>query len=510
VEKLMTKQTDLPNVSRTLQNQHKLLRIDDCDKLDINTVWQYYRDYVNAAQVDLISSFGFGQELIVKAQGCTLKTQSGKEILDFTGGIGVLNHGHNHPRILAARKSFQEKHCMEVHKNYFSPYLAALSFNIAQLLPEDLNISYFPNSGAEAVEGALKMAYKYHQGQRHYILHSDISYHGKLLGAGSISASKELFFRFPEISGCRSFEYANIASIKQQIETLKQQNGQSDIYAIIIEPMSASSLRQCSESFLSQLRQLCTHHNIILIFDEVFTGWGKTGELFYFMHYNVVPDIVVSSKSLGGGKASIAAYIARQSVFKQAYGQLSDATLHSTTYNGFGEECLTAMEALNILIDDNYLLATKNIHQQIQKGLTVLQNEFPNIIKEVRGQGALQGILLASGPDFLHKITALLPMSLLHDDRFVQKLVTAAVINELYNRHQILTYYGENKEIILMAAPSLIVTESQINQFILALRQCFSQGLLKLTIKFIQSKLFNQFLSTIQSFKTTPLQKQDK
>ncbi len=180
-------------------DQERLLSIEDCENLDISQVWQYYRDYVNPGQVELISSFGFGQDLIVKAEGCWLETQSGRRILDFSGGIGVLNHGHNHPRILSARKTFQDKGYMEVHKNYFSPYLAALSHNIAKLLPADLNIAYFPNSGAEAIEGAMKMAYKYHRCKRQYILHSDISYHGKLLGAASISASCELHFRFPEI-----------------------------------------------------------------------------------------------------------------------------------------------------------------------------------------------------------------------------------------------------------------------------------------------------------------------
>lgn len=474
----------------------KLLTTEDCDTLDMSTVWQYYRDYVNAGQVELISSFGFGQELIVKAQGCWLETTSGHRILDFTGGMGVLSHGHNHPKILAARARFQQRLHMEVHKNYFSPYLAALSHNIAQLLPGDLNISYFSNSGAEAIEGAMKMAYKSHQGQRRFILHSDISYHGKLMGAGSISASRELHFRFPEIPHCQSFEYGNLDSIKALIDSIRQINGESDIYAIIIEPMSASSLRQCSESFLLGLRRLCDQHRIVLIFDEVFTGWAKAGALFYFMQFDVLPDIVVTSKALGGGKASISGYVARQPIFKKAYGKLSDTTLHSTTYNGFGEECVSAIEAINILVDDDYVGRSRTIHRQLQQGLLNLKQRFPDIIKEVRGAGALNGVLLSTGPDILAKLTRIIPGSFFNDERFVQKLVTAAVINELYNQHRILSYYGENREIVLMAAPSLVIQPQEISLYLDALHECFSQGLLLLCLKFVKSKVFSKFLNT--------------
>ncbi|MGY9006987.1 MAG: aminotransferase class III-fold pyridoxal phosphate-dependent enzyme [Alphaproteobacteria bacterium] len=135
-----------------------LFSLNDCDQFSIDEIWDHYRHYVSGSQVDLIASFGFGRDIAGRAEGCYIYTKSGRKILDFTGGIGVLSHGHNHPRILKARQDFQARQKMEVHKNFFSPYVAALSHNIAQLLPDDLNISYFANSGSEAVEGAIKMA----------------------------------------------------------------------------------------------------------------------------------------------------------------------------------------------------------------------------------------------------------------------------------------------------------------------------------------------------------------
>ena len=152
----------------------KLLSVDDAKKLDIQTVQKLYKDYISESQLNFFKNFSFGNDIIQKAEGSFIYTDKNKKILDLTGGIGVLNHGHNNDRILGERIKFQNEKKMEVHKLFFSQYLAALSYNIAQMLPGDLNRSFFPNSGAEAVEGAIKLAYKFYNGARKNIIHSDI------------------------------------------------------------------------------------------------------------------------------------------------------------------------------------------------------------------------------------------------------------------------------------------------------------------------------------------------
>lgn len=457
----------------------------------MDQVWDLYRKYVNPGQVDLISTFGFGRDLVKTAEGVWIETADGRRILDFTGGIGVLNHGHNHPRLLKVRKDFQDRKKMEVHKNYFSPYLAALSHNIALLLPGDLEVSYFPNSGAEAVEGSVKMAYKYHNGNRKSILHSKISFHGKLLGAASLTASPELDYEFPRIPNCISFEWNSLGSVESLIETTLKEDGSSDLYAIIIEPMSGSSLRICSEIFLRGVRNLCDMHDIILIFDEVYTGWAKTGYLFNFMRVDdLIPDILVSSKSFGGGKSTIAAYIARRKVFMKAYGNMNDATLHSTTYNGFGEETVTALEAVNIIVEENFVDRAQEIGKILKEKLTKLQSDYPSIISDVRGEGALWGILIEPPLKGLKSLTEILPSKFFKDKRFIDKLVTAAVIEELYSEHNILTFYGSNEEIPLIISPSIVVKDVEINMFVDALDTVFKKGLIPLVLKLAKKKFF--------------------
>jgi len=469
-----------------------LLSSSSASALSIKDIHEMYSKYVSSSQVDLISSFLFGNETVEYSEGCYIHTKQSNRILDLTGGIGVLNHGHNHPRILKVRKEFNEKKRMEVHKNFFSPYVAVLSHNIAQLLPNDLNISYFPNSGAEAVEGAMKMAYKYHDGKRKSILHTDISFHGKLLGAASITGSPELHFDFPKIPGSYSFKYDDIDSVVNLIGRLRNDDGSSDVYAIVVEPLNASSMRSCSSHFLVRLRELCDNENIILIFDEVYSGWGKTGHLFNFMRVDdLVPDIVTYAKSFGGGKSSISGYTARESVFRNAYDNKRDATLHSTTYYGFGEECVTAIEAVNIIVEEKFIEKSKEIGSRMSEGLSNISSKHSDLIIEVRGSGALWGVIINPGitEKVIGMLSAVFPVGLLNDKLFAKKLCTGAVISALYDKYKILSFFGSNQDVPLILSFPLVAGEDEVDYALSSLDSVFSLGMPTLISQFVINKI---------------------
>jgi putrescine aminotransferase len=470
----------------------ELISLDGCEQLTARQVQDLYREYVSSSQVSLMTSFGFGRELAGRAEGVWIWTHDGRRILDFTGGVGVLNHGHNHPRILAARKRFQDACRMEVHKTYFSPYVAALSHNLAQVLPGDLNNSFFPNSGAEAVEGAVKLAYKYHSGRRNLIMHADISFHGKLLGSGSLTGGAQNHFRFPGIPGVLSYPYGDLEAVASAVESSRTSKGKCDVYAILIEPFSASTIRCCSEEFLRGLRAICDANDIVLIFDEIYTGWGKTGSLFYFMRYpGLVPDILTTSKSFGGGKSSISAYIARRPVFERAYDNLADSLLQSTstTYYGFGEETATAIEAVNTAIEEDYPAQARAIERILAPGLERIRKEHSCVIADVRGAGALYGIFIDAGPRILDLAGKLAPGGLKRDPNFRIKLVSCAVVDSLYRDHGIYTYYTLNGKNPLVAAPSLVAEPQDIEYFIDSLDQTLSQGMPRLLTRFLREKV---------------------
>lgn len=467
-----------------------LITFDECATLGIERIHELYGAHVSRSQVALIGSFGFGRDLVDHAEGAWIHLVGGRRILDFTGGVGVLNHGHNHPRILAVRDRFRQEGRMEVHKNYFSPYVAALGHNLAALLPGDLNVSYFPNSGAEAVEGAVKLAYKYHGGRRGTVLHTDIAFHGKLLGAYSLTASPEIHFPFPEIPGTDSFAFGDLDSFTAALDRHRGSDGGCDVYAVVLEPFSASSLRECSPEFLREVRRICTELDVVLVFDEVYTGWGRTGELFHFMHHpGLVPDVLAMSKSFGGGKASISCYVAREPVFRKAYDNLADATLHSTTYYGFGEETATALEAVAVAVDEDFPGRAGRIGAQLGAGLSELVERHPRLVAGTRGRGALHGLLLRGGPQIPDRIRAALPGSFAKDPRALPKLLTAAVIAALYRDHGVLTYYGSNREIALIASPPLVAGPEEVDLFLTALDQVLAQGASRLLAGFVKEKV---------------------
>nr|MDT0656507.1 aminotransferase class III-fold pyridoxal phosphate-dependent enzyme [Micromonospora sp. DSM 115978] len=440
-----------------------------------------------------MTTFGFGRELVEHAEGVWIRLRDGRRVLDFSGGVGVLNHGHNHPRILAARRRFAEGRRMEVHKAFFSPYLAALSHNIAALLPGDLSVSYFPNSGAEANEGAIKMAYKYHGGRRDTILRADISFHGKTLGAGSLTGSSENSFEFPGLPGAVVHRYADLDSVRAAVDAARTPRGGCDVYAILVEPFSASSMRHWSADDLYGLQRLCRERDIIVIYDEIYTGWGKTGSLFYFQrHPDLLPDILTYSKSLGGGKASISGYTAREPVFRRAYDRLADVILHSTTYYGFGEETATAIEAVNVVVEDDYPARARELGTLLGAGLEQLARAHPEVVQRVAGTGALWGVFLGGGPAVLDLAGKLVP-GFSGDPRFRTKLVTLAVIAHLFREHGIMTYYSPNVENPLVVAPSLVAGADDVAYFLSALDATLARGLPRLLTSFVREKVTSRW-----------------
>ncbi|MEC8485060.1 MAG: aminotransferase class III-fold pyridoxal phosphate-dependent enzyme, partial [Pseudomonadota bacterium] len=181
--------------------------LEEVFSLTAHDVRDLYNDFINPGQVNLLTAFGPGRDTVTHAEGINITLDNGRIIKDFTGGIGVLNLGHNHPRILAVRRQFNADRRMEVHKNYLSPAVALLGKEVSNLFYGKLPVSYFCNSGAEAVEGAIKMAYQAHDGGRKLVACSDMAFHGKLIGAGSLTSSPEVSIEFPKVPGVVRFEY---------------------------------------------------------------------------------------------------------------------------------------------------------------------------------------------------------------------------------------------------------------------------------------------------------------
>ncbi len=467
----------------------KLYTVNDCKKLNINNIKKIYKKNISKTLVGILESFSFGNSLINKAEGQYIYNGE-KKILDFTGGLGVLNQGHNLKKVISERIKYQNEKRMEVYKNFLSPYLAGLSHNISELLPKKLDYSFFCNSGAEAVDGAIKISYKYFNGARKYILHSDISFHGKLLGSLSISNQNE--FIFPKIPNTLKYKYNDINSVKKLVKKYRNKDKSSNIYALIIEPFSASTYKMCNEQFLKDLKKICDDNKIILIFDEIYSGFFKTGKFFHFMYSKITPDILIMSKSLGGGKASISGYISNRNIATKSYDNLKDVLLHSTTYNGFGEECITAIESINYMIDNDFEKKSQIIESRLLIHLKKLKEKY-QIIKKYSGKGCTYGIEF--NQNYISNIILKsFSNKLVNDNKFYEKLFVTAVMEKLYSSYNILTTFKFSKGIYLSIEPSLIVSIKDIDYFFESLEKVLTTNKNILFIKILKNKLVNKFL----------------
>ena len=471
----------------------KLYTVEEASNFDVKTIHGLYNQYVNSSRVDLLSVFGFGNEVVSHSEGLYIYTKDGKKIFDFTGGIGVLSHGHNHPRIIEARIKYQLQKKMEVHKNYFSPYIAALSHNLAQLLPGNLRYSFFPNSGSEAIDSAMRAAYKYHDMERSFVLYSDIAFHGKLLGPSSITSSPENDYPYPKIPHTYQYKFDSLESLQKLVTEFRDNNGVSKVAAIVVEPFSISNMRPASEEFLRGVRRLCDLENIVLIFDEVYSGWCKTGTMFYFMRYpGLAPDILCMAKSFGGGKSSISGLVINEKVFSQSFNNPSSANLLMSTFYGFGEETATAIEAVNIMVEDRYVERARHIQEYLRPKLQQLCEKYPNQIKGFGGSGAIYGLFLNCGPEILGKLVQLLPGDMFKDDLFFKKLVTASVVSALYERSNVLSFTSFAQNTHLIISPPLITNDEELDYLIKALEDVFEYGLIKCISDFAKRKFFRK------------------
>ena len=366
---------------RYLKMNNKLYGYKDIDSINYDEVKSQYINHINPVKAKLLSVFKAGKVIIDRAEGSYIYEKSGNKILDMTGGYGVLNHGHNHPRILEARRYCLESQKLEVNKNFMSQGMAALCNNLSAVLPKNLNKYFFPNSGSESVDMAMRICLinAKHDKNKNVFLVSSKAFHGKSLGPQALGTSGELEARFAVGLNVEYFDIKDLSSLA------KFQN-RSNICGIFIEPFSASTMTEVGSQFLVALKDLAKQLNAPLVFDEIYSGWCKTGPLFNFMRTNVSPDMLCFAKSLGGGKSSIAG-IAYTDELSKVFESDKLCNYLSSTYYGFFEETVTAAEAIKIAIDEKFEEKASLIEHQMNELSGKLQNGL-----RLEGKGALWGL----------------------------------------------------------------------------------------------------------------------
>jgi putrescine aminotransferase len=394
--------------------------------MDIYTeVYEKYVQYMNPGLAKLMGFAGFGVEMY--GQGSYIYDHEDKKYLDCLGGYGTFSLGHCNPEVIQAVKDQMDRLPLS-GKAFFSANAANLAEKLASIAPGDLQFSFFCNSGAEAVEAALKMA-KGATG-RPKIVSTHGSYHGKTLGALATTGREKYRKKFlPLMPGVEFVEYGNIEALRAMVD--------GETACFIVEPIQGEGgIIVPPDGYLRAAREICDANGALLIFDEVQTGLGRTGTMFACDHEGVAPDLLTLAKAIGGGVMPLGVCMGTPFVWEQIYGE--NPLLHTSTFGGNPMASIAGLTTLNILERDNLPTRSTAMGKRMLDGFRGIQQKFPCLLADVRGRGLMVGI------------------------EFAMDEVGEVVVAQLMKRGLCVAYALNNPR-VLRFEPPLIITEAEVD-----------------------------------------------
>ena len=342
------------------------------------------KKYLEESSRYIMNTYNRYPVLLRKGRGVKVWSSDGKEYLDFVGGVAVNILGHCHPRVVVA---IQKQAQRLIHVSNY--YHIEPQIKLARLLVENSFAEkvFFCNSGAEAIEAAIKLARKYAKEnlspERYEIITAENSFHGRTYAAVTATAQEKFHAGFePLVPG---FVYVPFNDIKALEKAINERT-----CAVLLEPIQGEGgVRVPESNYLKQVREICNINNILLILDEVQTGMGRTGKFFAHEHFNITPDIMTVAKGLGGG-VPIGAMLATDKV-ASAFVPGN----HASTFGGNPLVCAAGVATIETLLEDGFILDhCKRMGKYFMEKLQILKEKFPLLIKEIRGLGLLIGMEL--------------------------------------------------------------------------------------------------------------------
>jgi len=340
-------------------------------------------DIQSTCKQHIFNTYGRLPVVFIRGKGCTLWDENGKEYLDFLAGIAVCNLGHSHPEVTRVLCE-QAATLIHVSNLFYTVPQVRLAAELTRLSFADK--VFFSNSGAEANEAAIKLARKHskdHHGEgRFHIITMKDSFHGRTLATLSATGQEKVHKGFePLVPGFTFVDFNSTAAVEAAIT--------QQTCAVMVEPIQGEGgLNFPHPNYLADLKALCRRHDLLLIFDEVQVGMGRTGTLFAHEQEGVTPDIMTLAKALGNG-LPIGAMLATDEVA----GAFVPGT-HATTFGGTPFVTSAAEKVLELISSPSFLERVRRTGKYFVEGLRELQNRHPALIKEVRGRGLMVGLEL--------------------------------------------------------------------------------------------------------------------
>jgi len=373
-----------------------------------------------------MNTYGRFPAVMVEGKGCVLKDDTGKEYLDFVSGIAVCSLGHCHPAVTEAIVAQAGKLVHVSNLYYTLPQIELAELLVSNSFADRV---FLANSGAEANEGAIKLARKHGGPGRYEIISLQGSFHGRTLATVAATGQAKFHKGFePLPDGFVHAPFGDLAALEKMIS--------AKTCGILCEPLQGEGgVRPLPAEYLQGIRKLCDQHGLVLIFDEVQVGMGRTGTLFAYEHFGVEPDIMTLAKALGNG-LPIGAMLARQAV--AASFSPGD---HASTFGGNPVACAAAVTVMKTMLADDFLPSVRRKGVYLAGRLQGLVEQFPELAVGVRGMGLIQGLVLT--------------------DRGAA--LGADIVKSLFAKGVLANFAGG---VALRFIPPLVVSESQIDDMI--------------------------------------------
>jgi putrescine aminotransferase len=443
------------SVDQALLESTKMVNLICKDEQDISieertwiarTTYENFENHINKGFLEYRKSVTETDGLALTdwtGQGSILKDVLGREFIDMLGGFGLYSPGIRHPKIVAAAKA-QLDRSPQYSQEMLDPLRAHLAKVIAKLTPGDIQYGFFANSGTEAVDGAMKLA-KMYTGKRGFISTLK-AFHGKSLGA--LSLLGKATFREPVgplLEGIRHVPFGDADAVEAQI--IAAQEIGDGIAAVIAEPIQGEAGAVVPpDEYWPRLREICDKYGVLLIADEVQTGFGRTGKLFGVDHWNVTPDIMCFGKALGGGVIALSGFFASAKLWKVLE---PNPFMHTTTTGGNPVACAAALAQITVLLEEDLAGQAAEKGEYIKQKLAVLQARYPHILKDVTGRGLLLGMVF-------------------DDDE-----VGFKVVSGLFNRGILISGTLNNSSVVRIE-PALNIPYELIDRFLVELETVFN------------------------------------
>jgi len=416
-----------------------------------------YRDHVNPHLATMLAALKLDKHY-QRGEGVYLFDEQHRRYVDFVAGFGALPFGHNPTAIHQAAAQFLNNEQPNLIQPSSLEAAAVLAQRLSELAPEGLRYVWMTNSGAESVEAAIKAcrAAKHRPG----VIYAESSFHGKTLGALSATgADKYQQPFFAEKNHFHAVPYGDIEAIRQCLEQHSKQ-----VACVILEPIQGEGgVVLPPEGYLTAVRALCDEFDVLLVLDEVQTGLGRTGTLFACEYENVIPDALTLSKALSGGLVPIGCCLLNENSFSEDLG-----LYHSSTFAGNSFACHVALAAIEHLLEpsQNYLNNIRDRSQQLRQGLERLAEQYPHIVRSVRGRGLMLGVALQ-----FQRASQLQSFGAVLETLSIQGSLIPVISSYLLNVHGVRTAPTLTAGHVLRIQPPLSISEQDCQLFLDALEQ---------------------------------------